>query len=676
MSILSNAFNTSLENSNLTVVTGIQGNVHINQVSQVSDGMKMLFQHVAPEAIHDASARFDAPRCSEGTREAVQDDIMNWAIPLLKVALDPRFLLWISGAAGTGKSAIQQTISENTDKNRTLLATFFFSHQSLERDNPDKLIPTLAYQIAVKISAVRAHIVAAVINDVSIFTKSPEKQMKALIVDPVLRVIEKDPSAPERWPKLIIIDGLDECKRGGARTQTSFNGGDSAGECQQLVILKTILAAFRSYRLPFRVAIASRPDLPMRDFFSPSGPAGPFTRHIVLNEHYNPDADIRLYLRSAFEVLRLKHSIPLPWPSEKDIETIVESASGQFIYAATVVRFVGDASCRPRENLQLILSVKVVDKKNPFAPLDAMYTTIFRACPDPLGSILALKLTLQIAYNTRFDRYAGNREFSSSDINSLLQLDSCGVARIFGRLYSLVSVPTVQLEDNTEHKPYTVYHRSLAEFLDEPSRCGELFVPSEAILEKICIQFIRTTSAPFNIHHDENCARGCRSNFHGGVMSERIVLVQRKTAVWSGASYLTIDNPICEELVNRAYEPTHLRTELDQCNVDAWVIETISRGNHRQLEYAYFWVHSSNFGCKPWFECSSTCKRWRKAINLQCRRAGWNVPIFRHITSLFISPVHPGQFQSLPINSDLVHFKRNEDRRHWMKRFKPARSYW
>ena len=59
--------------------------------------------------------------------------------------LDNALLLWMQGPAGAGKSAIQQTIAERAASERILAASFFFSHEDPERDNPGKLIPTLAY---------------------------------------------------------------------------------------------------------------------------------------------------------------------------------------------------------------------------------------------------------------------------------------------------------------------------------------------------------------------------------------------------------------------------------------------------------------------------------------------------------------------------------------------------
>ena len=117
----------------------------------------------------------------------------------------------MQGAAGAGKSAIQQTIVERAAKEAILAASFFFSHQDPERDNPGKLVPTLAYQLAVKIPDVQPYIAQAVVSDISVFTKSAEVQMEVLILQPISLVTQSNPTIAETWPRLIAIDGLATC---------------------------------------------------------------------------------------------------------------------------------------------------------------------------------------------------------------------------------------------------------------------------------------------------------------------------------------------------------------------------------------------------------------------------------------------------------------------------------
>ena len=44
-----------------------------------------------------------------------------------------------------------------------------------------------------------------------------------------------------------------------------------------------------------------------------------------------------------------------PWPRSGIIDLLVQRSSGQFIYAATVLKFVGADFCSPTKQLELIL---------------------------------------------------------------------------------------------------------------------------------------------------------------------------------------------------------------------------------------------------------------------------------------------------------------------------------
>ncbi|KAF9259867.1 kinase-like protein [Marasmius fiardii PR-910] len=48
---------------------------------------------------------------------------------------------------------------------------------------------------------------------------------------------------------------------------------------------------------------------------------------------------------------------PNPWPTQADLETLVDRSSGQFIYPATILKFIDDKHSHPCEQLQLILDL-------------------------------------------------------------------------------------------------------------------------------------------------------------------------------------------------------------------------------------------------------------------------------------------------------------------------------
>ncbi|KAF8958891.1 hypothetical protein BDZ97DRAFT_1434275 [Flammula alnicola] len=306
--------------SNLNVLGG-----SFTQVTELHSGpaaFERLQQATAPGAFHNSSERFDPPRCHPRTRVAVLERIMNWILG--KEDLDA-LILWLYGPAGAGKSAIAQSIAELCDAANILLATFFFSRSDHTRNRGDALIPTLAYQIASNIPGARARIDKIIDRDPFIFKRSLDAQIKSLIVDPVQDLVASgyfdDPSSS---PRLIIIDGLDECQDFRVHSQ----------------IIESIAHALQHHHLPFIFLIASRPEQQISYSFS-SGRLPELRTSLVLDDSFHPDDDIRLFLQDSFLRIRNTHPkmhyIPADWPLCEVIESLVEKASGQFIYAATVM---------------------------------------------------------------------------------------------------------------------------------------------------------------------------------------------------------------------------------------------------------------------------------------------------------------------------------------------------
>ena len=67
----------------------------------------------------------------------------------------------------------------------------------------------------------------------------------------------------------------------------------------------------------------------------------------------------------------------------ESISPIVEPASGHFIYASTVIRFIRSPQHRPDDRLQVILGLKQpYEKERPYALLDSLYRLIFLEVQD------------------------------------------------------------------------------------------------------------------------------------------------------------------------------------------------------------------------------------------------------------------------------------------------------
>jgi hypothetical protein len=179
-----------------------------------------------------------------------------------------------------------------------------------------------------------------------------------------------------------------------------------------------------------------------------------------------------LFLEAKFAEIRREYRLSASWPSSDVKQTLVENASGQFIYVATAMRFIEESSAPPQELLDQVMALRRQDvSANPFALLDALYTHILNSSPKPLLAARWLSLIFRT-------NYLGISDFDQSFSVRFTQLfleSSPGEASfVFRGLNSLVSIPPP--DDHTS--PYSLFHKSLTDFLKDPSRCGSLYVAS------------------------------------------------------------------------------------------------------------------------------------------------------------------------------------------------------
>jgi len=173
---------------------------------RIPPGFELLTQKVATRALHDCVESSDPARCHPDTRVAILTDLEEWAAgPTYNYSIKR-----VSGSAGVGKTTVMRTTAENLGSRKLLLASFFFWRTRERCNSGEFFVATLAYQIAISIPATRPHIERAVEEDPHIFTKKLEVQSRTLIVDPITAVY-REQALPSNYPRVFIIDGLDEC---------------------------------------------------------------------------------------------------------------------------------------------------------------------------------------------------------------------------------------------------------------------------------------------------------------------------------------------------------------------------------------------------------------------------------------------------------------------------------
>lgn len=430
-----------------------------------------MLERIAPGAFHDSEERgSDAPKCHPETRKAVQEQIMSW-IRRGDQDDEPKQILWLSGPAGSGKTAIAGTIADECDKEGLLASTFFFSAYSESSDRRSKrsFVLTLAYGLMQQraIVGLKAAVLCALEDDPMILRKHLDRQMDQLILNP-LRVVAGQ-SNPALWPKVVIIDGLDECGAD-AHVQGSKYDVQRCTEDSHKAILRVLARGAANPSFPFRILIASRPDPAIKSFFqSPPDIA----LRIFLDNQYNPDYDIRLFLVAKLNAVQREFSLPSDWPPQHVVDILVDNASGQFIYAATALRFVEDGSRPPQEQLELILhwSRRNGCDSNPFASLDSLYTGILHMSPDPA---LAGKWIVCLTAQWGLGVGSARPSYSVGDWykKAILESSSGEIAYLLRRMSSLISIS----EDSGPSFVVNLYHKSILDFLGDANRSSGLYV--------------------------------------------------------------------------------------------------------------------------------------------------------------------------------------------------------
>jgi len=406
--------------------------------------------------MHDSAERDPPPRCHPGTREKAIKDIVCW----IQESSPSSTVLWVNGRAGVGKSALMQMIAEI--EGIYFGGCFFFRRATAGCNVKDHLFSTLAYQLALNVPGMLEHVDRAMTQDFSLPKKSIAVQLKRLIIEP-FKLLPPLPAFP-----IIIIDGLDECE--------NFDS--------QRAILSLIAQVAMDFDVVIRFIVASRPEYQICDMFNQE-PLLSRTRRLVLDEAYDAAADIERYLQEKFREIHERNkdimpNVRSPWPCVHLLAELVSRASGQFIYATTVIKFVGsDTDFRtPEQRLEIILK-RGPTQASAFSELDRLYTQILslyldsEALVHTLGVVLALDSVVTKGY-----------EYTNSP-DVIAALTGSGEGKLVLRaLQSVIEIRTEPVfYDANDNKPngtniqwVKLPHRSFHDFLTDKARSGPYFI--------------------------------------------------------------------------------------------------------------------------------------------------------------------------------------------------------
>ncbi|KAJ2924145.1 hypothetical protein H1R20_g12945, partial [Candolleomyces eurysporus] len=214
--------------------------------------------------------------------------------------------------------------------------------------------------------------------------------------------------------------------------------------------------------------------------------------HIQLSDQYDATEDMRRYLRRRFQDIGLKIGQP-NWFTKGNIERLVQAGSGQFVYVATVFKYMSERRGSPAHRLKTVLNWTADQGQvtKPFEALNMLYTSIL--------------LNAKEAYEA-FDTHSGHNLLlllkafhmrARGDllichpyhIHVLLNLENDALEILTLDLHSLVCLK----EEELGIMELTMYHKSFFKFMDKESPTKDLFVSDPCAfmhLAKCCIQRI------------------------------------------------------------------------------------------------------------------------------------------------------------------------------------------
>jgi len=413
-----------------------------------------LTEATIPSAFYDYhSHEFDVPRCHENTRVSVLEKVGDW----VNLVIDfTAFVMWLYGAAGAGKSAIARTMAEILHSRQQLLATFFFSRQDSSRNHIRSVIPTLAYNIILSVPESLPLITSKIEQDPHIFQRPFEHQLRQIILEPLQMLFQQNGLLLQT---VIVIDGLDEC----------------LNHEERVTLLHAISVNTVQYFVPLKFLITSRPEVPITRIFNNTSVIQVSTRHSLDDEPKSME-DVEYFLSAKFDEIKRTHPsrrhISQDWPSSQAKEDLVQKSSGQFIYPATIIRYISSPRHNPTLRLDVVLRLRPLSGESPFAQLDALYKYILLSCEDVelalriIGMCLLLTQTIVVPWG-RGPYIFPSIITTPANTEIILGLHPGDVQRGLEDLGSLIEYKG----DNTELR---VLHASLFDFLSDSSRFSGL----------------------------------------------------------------------------------------------------------------------------------------------------------------------------------------------------------
>jgi hypothetical protein len=392
-----------------------------------------------------SSSRYDSlvspPGCLAGTRQEILAQMLTWA----EESCQCFSAFWLAGLAGTGKSSIAKTFCEQLAVKNTLMATFFASRSSADRRDPFNIIHTLAYELSVTDPRIRPEVLSTVCSPPDIMQRPMREQIERLMLAPLSQALNGR-------VLVLVVDALDECEK-----IDGVEGG---------ALIPLLADMLRS--LPVKLVVTSRQETSLVGMFD-SLVHIPLRLHEVATEVVEPD--VRRIFEAGFAKIINGHKLTGEmWPSQEDIDSLVQLTGRFLIFATTALRYIGDSHFSPTEQLRQVLARRpVLEGESAYTQIDALYTDILHAATrDDSGKVNA-RLCQRIGDLLRTIVLL-EEPLSVISLAHLMGASEPDIAKAVDALSAFLFVADAQ---DPSMAAVRIFHPSLRDFLCDPERCRD-----------------------------------------------------------------------------------------------------------------------------------------------------------------------------------------------------------
>jgi len=467
--------------SNLDLLILLLGAALSSKHQEQNRLLDQLRQDCAKYAYFDSYLQERRRRCFLGTRIELLNRIREWSRNA-----DGKYIFWLHGMAGTGKSTIALTVAHDLKEDKRLGASFFFQIGQNDLSSCEKFITSLAVNLADNLPFLKPHICDALDKNPEIATNPLPDQWTRLILEPLK-------SSPQSPTVILVIDALDECK----------------GKDDIELILQFLEKGKDFYSYGLRVLVTSRPRNPIR---SGSGTFGnlskdvyeEFSLHDIDDESIKHDISIffEQELKNIRDKRQGKEDVPPDWPGKERMDRLIEKADKLFIYAETACRFIqasppgrlrlSSAVLRVDHRLSLILEGKK-DIGTPTSNLDQLYNNILNS------SFPKVNQEEEEGLKQDFKSIVGSiailfDPLSTTSLAKLLGVRKSDVECMLEPLFAVLDVPLSQ------NSPVRLLHPSFRDFLLNRDRSADFWVDEKKAHHDLAMSCLRLM--PPNLKRD------------------------------------------------------------------------------------------------------------------------------------------------------------------------------